>query len=132
MNGGFYIDCYFLFGPLKKIIIGNSNPLLDARIVDQYIQIRMILRDPVKKRLSLRATDRSQTLVMTEGNLSAVSFKTDSRLPQTITVLPSLINRSVNPRPMPEAPPVINILLLESFIEMLLTISDYILTPQPC
>ena len=53
---------------------------------------------------------------MTDGNLSVTSCKTDSRLPQTITVLFSLINRSVKPSPMPLAPPVIKILLFVNFM----------------
>ena len=50
-------------------------------------------------------------------NLQTVILHSSSLLPQTITVLFSFTNRSASPSPIPEAPPVINILLFEIFID---------------
>src|SRR5258705_10472672 len=59
---------------------------------------------------------RSQALVMIEGSLSFASFRADSRLPQMITVLFSRTNRSASAKPIPVAPPVMRVLLLERFM----------------
>lgn len=54
------------------------------------------------------------------GLAAVVSRRTNSRRPAMMTVLPSWWNASASPRPMPEPPPVIRIVLPVVFIGDLL------------
>lgn len=54
MTGRLYIYRYFLFGPLKKIIVRNSHSLLYARIINQHVHVGMLLGDPSIKFFSFR------------------------------------------------------------------------------
>src|SRR5512143_3815493 len=63
---------------------------------------------------------------MIDGSLSLASLRADSRLPQTMTVLFSCTKRCANPNPIPVAPPVIKILLFDSFM----ILAEFILTNQ--
>jgi len=53
VHRSFYINCNFFFCFLKKISVRNGHPLLDAGIVNQYVQIIMIPGNPIKKFLAL-------------------------------------------------------------------------------
>src|ERR1700748_2226303 len=116
MQGRFYIGNQLGFSSLIKVLIGNINPLLYTGVIHQHVQIAVFGCDPFKKCYTPGFISQIANPGDYARELSRASCKTDSRLPQIITVLPSLINLSVNPNPIPLAPPVINILLPDNFI----------------
>lgn len=54
MNGRENIDRQLCFCTLIKIRVGHIHPVLDARIIDQYVQIGMLFGDPVIQIFPLR------------------------------------------------------------------------------
>ena len=49
MKRCFDVNGHFLFCPVKEIAVSNRHPLLNARIVDQHIQITVFLVYPFKE-----------------------------------------------------------------------------------
>src|SRR5262245_53027000 len=47
------IGIYFCLRPLNEISIRDRHPLLNAGIIDQYIQVRMFFGYPLVKRLAI-------------------------------------------------------------------------------
>jgi hypothetical protein len=98
-----------------KVVIRNSHPILNTSIVYKHIQVLDFLKPNYRVHFFL-LQQINRRLLYYRWKFVRCFLQVSLRLPQIITLFPSLRNLSVKTRPIPLAPPVIKIVLPVSVI----------------